>query len=236
MKSILFLLILFIVAPATLLPGQEPTKKITVTGVVTDKNQKPVAGVTVFVDNKSTNKVTNNKGVYKVKVMSDSKSISILSVSGSMAESPIDGKKEINFSLPIDAVEESKKMNNKEGEEEVNVGYGTVKKKDLNSNVGKVDGINSKYATYKDIYEMLRNQPGVQVSGTTIKIQGATSLMSSTEPLYVVDGIVVNSIDYIQPVTVKSIEILKGPSASIYGSRGANGVILITLIGASNMK
>lgn len=236
MKLRLILLILLFAVPATLLPGQNSNKKITIKGIVTDKNQIPVAGATIFVDNESTGKVTNSEGAYKVKVTSDSKSISVLSVSGSLVESKIDGKTEINFSLPIDLMSQTNKMKNDKGEEDVNVGYGTVKKKDLNSNVGKVDGINNRYSTYKDIYEMLRNQPGVQVSGTTIRIQGASSLTSGTEPLYVVDGIVVNSIDYIQPVTVKSIEILKGPSASIYGSRGANGVILITLIGAGDAK
>jgi TonB-dependent SusC/RagA subfamily outer membrane receptor len=60
--------------------------------------------------------------------------------------------------------------------------------------------------------------------------------MLSTEPLFVVDGMVVSSISDIQPFTVKSIEILKGSSASIYGSRGANGVILIKLIGAGDNK
>ena len=76
--------------------------------------------------------------------MSDSKTISIMSVSGAMAESPINGKTEINFSLPIDVLTESNKMKNKNGEEEVNIGYGTVKKKDLITSVGKVDGTNHK--------------------------------------------------------------------------------------------
>ena len=82
---------------------------------------------------------------------------------------------------------------------------------------------------------MIRGEvPGVQVNGTSIIIQGASSLTLSTEPLFVVDGIVVNSIDYISPISVKSIEILKGSAASIYGSRGANGVILIRLIGTGD--
>jgi TonB-dependent SusC/RagA subfamily outer membrane receptor len=116
-------------------------------------------------------------------------------------------------------------------EEEVNVGYGKVKKKELVTPVTKLDGEKQKFV-YKDIYDMLRTMPGVQVSGKSIKIQGAESFMSSTEPLLVVDGMTVTTIDDIMPESVKSIDILKGSSASIYGSRGANGVILITLKGA----
>jgi TonB-dependent SusC/RagA subfamily outer membrane receptor len=68
------------------------------------------------------------------------------------------------------------------------------------------------------------------VNGTSVKVQGgANTLMSGTDPLFVVDGVTVSSIDFVMPESVKSIEILKGTSASIYGSRGANGVILITL-------
>jgi TonB-dependent SusC/RagA subfamily outer membrane receptor len=72
------------------------------------------------------------------------------------------------------------------------------------------------------------------VNGTSIRIQGASSLLLSTEPLFVVDGITVNSISDIQPLMVKSIQVLKGSSAAIYGSRGANGVILINLIKAGD--
>ena len=114
-------------------------------------------------------------------------------------------------------------------EDQINIGYGTVDKKSVVSPVTKVNSEKDPYV-YKDIYEMLRGKPGVQVIGRSVKIQGGVnSLMSGTEPLFVVDGVTVNSIDNIIPQTVKSIEILKGSSASIYGSRGANGVILITL-------
>jgi TonB-dependent SusC/RagA subfamily outer membrane receptor len=229
MKIKVIFLILVSALIMTVTSAQESKKDFKITGIVTDINQKPVAGATVFVDNNRTDKVTNKKGVYKIKVRTGSKTISIMSISGKMVELPINGKTEINFSLPIDALSETNKMNNEKGEEDVNIGYGSVKRKNMSTSVGKVDGTNPKYASYPNVYEMLRNQPGVQVNGTSVKIMGASSLQSGTEPLYVVDGIVVNSIGYILPQQVKSIEILKGPSASIYGSRGANGVILITL-------
>ena len=72
-------------------------------------------------------------------------------------------------------------------------------------------------------------------------INGRTSIDfiitgKSTEPLFVVDGVIVNSIDDISPQTVKSIEVLKGPAASVYGTRGANGVILITRLSGKYKK
>jgi TonB-dependent starch-binding outer membrane protein SusC len=84
---------------------------------------------------------------------------------------------------------------------------------------------------------MLRGAvPGVQVIGKSIIIQGISTINASTDPLFVVDGLVVNSIDDVQPIEVLSVDILKGSAASIYGSRGSTGVILITLKGSSYHK
>lgn len=71
--------------------------------------------------------------------------------------------------------------------------------------------------------------PGVEVKGNIIRIEGISSNRDTT-PIFVLDGIVVGQVEDINPSQVKSIEILKGTSSSIYGSRGANGVILITTI------
>jgi TonB-dependent SusC/RagA subfamily outer membrane receptor len=91
--------------------------------------------------------------------------------------------------------------------------------------------------THQNIYEMIRGEiPGVQVTGKSIMIQGPSSINLSTEPLIVVDGVPTASIDDISPQMVKSIEVLKGAAASIYGSRGANGVILINMRGAPEKK
>jgi len=110
----------------------------------------------------------------------------------------------------------------------VNIGYGSIDSKNLTTQVNKLDVSDNKYDSYPNIYEVLRGSvPGVQVTGKSIRIQGASSLMLSTEPLFVVNGMIVTSIDDIIPSQVKSIEVLKGASTAIYGSRGANGVIII---------
>ncbi len=113
----------------------------------------------------------------------------------------------------------------------IEVGYGTAVQRNVTSSVSVVDvAEKGKVNTYRDIYEMIRGKcPGVQVLGNRILIRGVNSINSSTDPLFVVDGSPVNSIDNINPNDVKSISVLKDSAAAIYGSRGANGVILITL-------
>jgi TonB-dependent SusC/RagA subfamily outer membrane receptor len=120
-------------------------------------------------------------------------------------------------------------------EEMVNIGYGKVRKEDLTTPTGQIDGKNNKYDSYTSIYDMIRGEvPGVQVVGTQILIRGMSSINSSNDPLLVVDGMPVSSIDNISPRQVKSISVLKGSDAAIYGTRAAGGVILIDLKGASD--
>jgi TonB-dependent SusC/RagA subfamily outer membrane receptor len=110
---------------------------------------------------------------------------------------------------------------------------GEENKADSRRNIPEKSGVinirNSAGPVYQDIYDMIRGRvAGVEVSGKSIKIRGTNSLNLSTEPLFVVDGVIVREIDDIAPETVKSIEVLKGPDASVYGVRGSNGVIVIT--------
>lgn len=205
-------------------------QKKEVSGKVTDTNQKPVKGASIFADQVNTGKQTNKKGVYKVMIDPSVKEISILTADGQTVQQQYTGNPEINFSVPVNfAATGNVVPQNQPADEQVNIGYGTVNRKNVTTNVSKVNSDKENFV-YKDIYEMLRGKPGVQVNGKSVKIQGGVnSLMSSTEPLFVVDGVIVNTVDNVLPQSVKSIEILKGSSAAIYGSRGANGVILITL-------
>lgn len=232
---IIFCLILLMIS-FNMSSGQKTGKKVTITGHVVDGTQAYVANAIVIIDGNKTETFTNEKGYYKIKVTPGSSRIGILTTSNGMLEEPLDGRKTINFTFQGSvAAQPGRKAD--PGDETVDIGYGSVKKRSMTGNVSKIDGTNPKYASYRSIYDMIRGEvPGVQVSGTSIRIQGASSLMLSTEPLFVVDGMVVNSIADILPYTVKSIEILKGSSAAIYGSRGANGVILIKLLGAGDNR
>jgi TonB-dependent SusC/RagA subfamily outer membrane receptor len=236
MKSKIFILVLFSVFCFTSVSGQKSNKKIAVTGLVTDAQKKPIAGALVLIDGNNTNISTNNKGMYKIKVRPDADTLTIVTFNNGIRSEFINGRNTINFTLggPISSNPDMQKYNN--NNEDVNIGYGTVKQRNLLTPVSTIDGKSGKYATYKNIYEILRGTPGVMVNGNTVKIQGQSSFNSGTEPLFVVDGVSVESIDGIPPSQVESISVLKGASTSIYGSRGANGVILITLIRAPGIK
>lgn len=216
--------------------GQNKNKKITVTGIVLDAKQKPVEGAAIFIDKIKTNSVSDQRGYYKVKVSPDSKEILVFTLFNGASEEAINGRTTINFTLTDKSTEPANKDKNDQNET-VNVGYGTVQKKDVTTQVGVIDGQDPKFASYQSIYDMIRGRiPGVEVTGKSIKISGSSSLNISTEPLFVVDGVIVNNIDDISPQTVKSIEVLKGPAASVYGTRGANGVILITRLSGKDKK
>ena len=217
--------------------ARQPVKKIVISGIVTDAGYTPISGAIVLIDNQKSSIMTNNKGFYKVRVRPDAKLITIFTTKNGTSQAPINGRTTINFTLPVSSVSQKAGQTNQGNDESINVGYGTMQKKDLTTTVGKIDGQNKKFNSYSNIYDMIRGEvPGVQVNGKRILIEGSSSINLSTDPLFVVDGVTVNSIDDISPQTVKSIEILKGASASIYGSRGSNGVILITLIGSDRKK
>ncbi len=115
--------------------------------------------------------------------------------------------------------------------EEVALGYGHISKESLTYAVAYQSNYNNDFGNYPDMLSLLVGKfPGVEVRNNEINIRRSTSLYGSTEPLYIVDDVIVDCITNINPVTVKSIDILKDSSASIYGSRGANGVIIIKTV------
>jgi len=213
---------------STSLVAQNSGKKISITGIATDMNNQPVVNAVILVDTKNSGILTDSQGMYKIKVKPGATRIAVLKLSGGQTEEEIAGRTVINFKLNDLNTTEAK---DQPGDKMVNIGYGYAAKKDLTTSVRKIDASISKNANYSNIYEMLRGvDPSVQVNGNRVVIRGVGS-NSSTDPLFVVDGVVIPNIDNINPQLVKSIEILKGADASIYGARGANGVIMITQIG-----
>ncbi len=205
-----------------------------------DITNQPVVNAIIMIDDQKTGSTTDAKGNYKIKVKHKAGKIGIFTFGNGIYEEPINGRTRIDFTLNthISLKEVNKKR--PDNEEEINVGYGTVKQKNSIYQISKIDTVYKKYAIYNSIYDLIRGElmgEGVRVDpGNNILIEGSNTLIGPTSPLIVVDGMIVGSIDYIHPQMVKSIEVLKGASASVYGSRGSNGVILITLVSATDLK
>ena len=210
---------------------QKANKKIKITGTVVDAGSRPVVGALIMVDGVKSDVVTDSKGAYSIKVLPTAKTLTVLSLyTNEMKAIDINGNSEINFMLGKTGNNASEQVQ-KQGET-VDIGYGTSTKDQSTSSGSKANVNTTRGKSYLNIYDMIKGElPGVTVIGTTIQLQqGSGSFISSTEPLFVVDGNVVNQISNIVPSEVRSISLVKGSAAAMYGSRGANGVIVITLI------
>lgn len=182
-------------------------KNVVISGRVVDGNNNPVAGAAIFIDNRKTEITTDQRGKFRIRIKEGAEEILVLSLLSGASEQRIEGRTEISFVLSDGA-------------------GGAAPVQDPSKALNIKD---SPVPVYQDIYDMIRGRvPGVEVSGKSIKIRGTNSLNVSTEPLFVVDGVITEDIDGISPETVSKIEVLKGPDASVYGTRGSNGVIIIT--------
>jgi TonB-dependent SusC/RagA subfamily outer membrane receptor len=203
-------------------PGQKvekgSDKLIKISGKVTNRNNDPVAGAVLYIDNLKTNSITDNKGSYKIKVSPSAVNLEVRSSQYRNSVISINGQTAINFTLNEINDKASLPLEKAKGK--------TAGKRDSTSSGSKGKIMN----TYNDIYQMIRAEvPGVIVSGRSIQIRQGHSFMGSSSPLFVIDGVIVPNFDNVNPVEVKSITVLKGSEASIYGLNGSNGVIKITL-------
>jgi TonB-dependent SusC/RagA subfamily outer membrane receptor len=211
--------------------AQKSMKRFTVSGYVKDVNNNPLAGVMILLDNKNTGKVTHENGFFKIKVSSDNKIISVLSRNGASTGIPIEGRSSISFILEDSTIQRKIKNNDKGTFETVNTGYGYIKKDHYTQPSDKTKMTVTDYSSFTNIYDLLRSKfSAVEVVGEKVYVRGTSTLVGGSDPLFIVDGVIVESIDFIQPSIVKSIDVLKGTAASIYGVRGSNGVIIINTI------
>ncbi len=212
------------------LSAQKTGKKIVITGKVTDLYNSPVSGAFIMIDGKSTERKTDIKGLFKVKVKPSAQRIGVFTTFTEIKDEPIKGRTAINFTLdklvprPVDAA------GSDSDDEVVDEGYNVTRKRNISKPVTRSDVSGNEYASFSSIYEVLRTIPGLTVSGNSVTVRGVSSIGSSA-PLFVVNGTTVSSVNGIDPAMVKSIDVLKGPSASVYGLQGANGVIIIKLKG-----
>lgn len=201
-----------------------------ITGTVMDNNGMPLPGVNILVKGTTTGTQTDFDGNYSLEIK-NSDSILVFSYVGYLTqEVTIDNKTIINIILKEDIAAL---------DEIVIVGYGAVRKRDLTGSVSSIKGEDVSETPTPRIDDALRGKvSGLQITPTssapgasaTVRIRGSNSISANNEPLYVIDGFIGGfNLNDINPQDVESIEVLKDASSTaIYGSRGSNGVILIT--------
>lgn len=219
----LFLLLTLLSFSLTALAQQK------VTGKVKDSSGEPVIGASVVVkDNKTMGTITDFDGNFSLEV--PSKSVLVISYIGYVTqEVSVTGKK----SLDIILKEDTKTL-----DEVVVIGYGTQRKGDVTSSVASVKADNFVKGAVKDVGQLIQgkvaglaitNPSGDPTGNTQIKLRGTNTIGgANTDPLVLIDG-VPGSLSTVAPEDVESVDVLKdGSAAAIYGTRGTNGVILIT--------
>lgn len=224
-KKLSLLMVLLFVAS---LGAHAQTKSLS--GVVTDNTGEPLPGVTVVVKGTAQGTVSDIDGKYTLRVPESTKTI-VFSYIGMKSQEVALGSKSV-----INAVLEPESF---DVDEVVVVGYGTQKKRDLTGSITSVDNKAIEQRQAVNVFDALQGAAaGVQISSVSgapgatnnIQIRGASTFDDAgVSPLYVVDNVIVEDIDNINPGDIKSIEILKdAASSAIYGARSANGVVIIT--------
>jgi TonB-linked SusC/RagA family outer membrane protein len=208
-----------------------------ISGIVTNsENGQPLENVSVRIKGKVTGTTTDSKGTYRLELNNLSGVLVFSSVGYEEQEVRLGGKRVYSVAL---------KISNKKLEDVVVIGYGSKKKIDLTGTVNSLQSDEITKARATNTQEAMQGRlPGVDIkrssgkpgSDFSIEIRGANSITGNTQPLYVIDGVVVsqlggatNPINDINPADIERIDVLKDASSTaIYGSRGGNGVVLVT--------
>lgn len=207
----------------------------TVTGNVVDETGEAVIGATVMEKGTKNATVTDFDGNFTIK-MDGGKVLTISYIGMQSQDVNVAGKTNVNVVLKEDATTL---------QDVVVVGYGTMKKQDL---TGSVSSVNTEQLNAKGAPSVLGNlqgsNPGVNITQTSgrggsysIEIRGKSSINSNTTPLYVVDGVMCDDIDWLNPQDIERIDVLKDASSTaIYGSRATAGVVMVTTKGGTTVK
>lgn len=204
-----------------------------VKGTVVDQNGLPIIGMTVMEQGTQNGTTTDIDGNYQITVASGGANLEFTALGYATVVEPVGNRGVIDVisaeeALALDAV--------------VAIGYGSVRKKDLTTAVSTVSTEDMKLRPVTEASGFIQGKvagvtvqqtSGLPGAGMTVRVRGASSIASSNDPLYVVDGVPVGTgnyaIAYLSPQDIETMQILKdASSAAIYGSRAANGVVLIT--------
>lgn len=200
----------------------------TVTGTVKDAKGEPLIGVTVFVDGKP-GSITDIDGNFSIPNASPSSKVKVSYIGYKEQTVTLGNSSNLSIVLQED---------NAQLDEVVVVGYGTMKKTDLTGSVSSTEGSKLAAKGTTSAMEALQGSvPGAQItqssgrtgSGFDIQIRGKSSINGSSSPLYVVDGIICDDIEFLNPQDIERMDILKDASSTaIYGSRATAGVVIVT--------
>ncbi|HEX2846327.1 MAG TPA: TonB-dependent receptor [Chitinophagaceae bacterium] len=220
-----------VVLKETASPVDINVKEIRVTGKVSSPAGAPLSGVSVTLKGSTVGTVTDENGNYSISVPDDA-TLQFTSIGYKSIEEKVNGRTTIDIILQVDETP----LN-----EVVVVGYSTQRKRDLTGSVSSVKGEEvAKMPNTNPISSLQGKVAGLTISNSgeagaapVVRIRGINST-NSASPVYVVDGIMQDNIDYLNPADVETIDVLRDPSSiAIYGLRGANGVIAITTKRAS---
>lgn len=206
------------------------TPSVYITGKITDQKGEALLGASIKLKGTDKGVVTNETGVFNLEDITHGTGTLIVSYIGFQSrEVTIRNRSQINVSL----TGEGSTLN-----DVVVIGYGTVKKKDVTASVSSIGKEAMSERTLFSLADAMKGKAaGVQItqndgtpgSESTIRIRGASSISGGSTPLYVIDGVMQEDANNINPGDIESIEILKDASGTaIYGARGANGVVMIT--------
>lgn len=220
-----------------------------VTGIVIDEKGEPLSGASIMIKNTPVSTTTNNNGAFSLLIPAGSKTLVVSYVGMETQEQAIGNKSNIRLTL---------KSATSTLSDVVIIGYGSVKRTDLTGAVQRISRedllkdapVNALQALQGKIAGVnVTQNDGAPGAGLSIRVRGSNSFLGGTEPLYVIDGVpfnnsssgttplsigddekqTLNALSFINPNDIESIDILRDASATaIYGSRGANGVVLIT--------
>ncbi len=243
-KLFIFFLLYFAIL---VVEGQAQSRKIT--GKVVDESGVPINGATISVKNSKVVALSNDKGNFSIELPSEATTLMVTFIGMETSEVNVSKKSTVTVSL---------RSTTSALADLVVIGYGSVKKSDLTGSAQRLNREDIMRDNPLNILQAMQGKlAGVNVTqndgapgaGLSIRIRGSNSFLGGTEPLYVIDGVpfnnsssgttpesiggdekqTLNALAFLNPNDIESIDVLKDASATaIYGSRGANGVVLIT--------
>ena len=203
-------------------------------GLVLDREMKPKKGVKVYVKDPKRYTLTDRKGRFGLTDVQPDDTLHLVVSKKETLLVPVEGRRGLKIVL---AGSGSARAEN--DEEIANTGYGYVKRREYSGVSSGISGDRLRATGARDVMSALKGLvPGLNVTGApgsySVNIRGQKSLMLTNEPLYVVDGVVVSSLDFLSIYDVDHVEVIK--DGSQYGSRGANGAIVVTTKTGENRR